>query len=241
MSKVTEELEHEHTPEAIQERLAAGPDFSYLRDWVYGGIDGGVTTFAIVSGVVGADLSARVIVILGIANLLADGFSMAAGNYSATSAEQDHVDHVRQIEKRHIRVDPAGEREEIRQIYGSKGFEGEELELVVEVVTADEKRWIDTMLQEEYGLPLEIRSPVRSALATFAAFVLAGSVPLLPWAFPLEDRFAWSVVMTMFVFFLIGSLRSRWAVAPWWKTGLQTWALGTAAASIAYLVGYMFR
>lgn len=241
MSDSAIELEHEHTPEAIQERLAEGPTFSYLRDWVYGGIDGGVTTFAIVSGVVGADLPSRVIVILGIANLLADGFSMAAGNYSATRTEQEHVDHVRQIERRHVKVDPEGEREEIRQIYAQKGFEGEGLERVVEVVTADEERWIDTMLQEEYGLPLEIRSPVKSAAATFAAFVLAGAVPLLPWAFPIESRFELSVLMTMAVFFAIGSLRSRWAVAPWWRAGLETWALGTVAASLAYLVGWLFR
>ena len=80
-------LEHEHTPTAIRERLAAGPRNSYLRDWVYGGIDGSVTTFAVVTGVVGASLSPTVVLILGVANLLGDGFSMAASNYSAEGTD----------------------------------------------------------------------------------------------------------------------------------------------------------
>jgi hypothetical protein len=77
-------MEHEHSAQAIASRLSGAPAFSYLRDWVYGGIDGAVTTFAIVAGVVGAEMSNRVVLILGIANLVADGFSMAASNYSGT-------------------------------------------------------------------------------------------------------------------------------------------------------------
>ena len=81
-------IEHEHTREAIRRRLESGPRPSYARDFVYGGIDGAVTTFAAVSGVVGADLSPLYVVIIGLANVLGDGFSMAAGIYSATRAEE---------------------------------------------------------------------------------------------------------------------------------------------------------
>ena len=74
-------LEHEHSPEAIRARLRDGQRPNYLRDFVYGGIDGAVTTFAVVSGVSGAALSDGIIIILGVANLLADGFSMDASNF----------------------------------------------------------------------------------------------------------------------------------------------------------------
>jgi hypothetical protein len=84
-------MEHDHTREAIRRRLAAGPRLNYLRDWIYGGIDGAVTTFAIVSGVVGAEFSSVVILVLGFANLLADGFSMAASNFSGTRAEREEA------------------------------------------------------------------------------------------------------------------------------------------------------
>ena len=90
-------LEHEHTVEAITARLAKDHQPNYLRDWIYGGIDGAVTTFAIVAGVVGANLSHSVIIVLGLANLLADGFSMAAGNYSGTKAEVDDLERLRSI------------------------------------------------------------------------------------------------------------------------------------------------
>jgi hypothetical protein len=76
-------LEHSHDEQAIRARLARGPRSNYLGDWTYGGIDGAVTTFSIVAGVVGADLPASVVLLLGFANLVADGFAMAAGNYIA--------------------------------------------------------------------------------------------------------------------------------------------------------------
>ena len=104
-------MEHEHTVEAIGERLAAGPRHNYLRDWIYGGIDGSVTTFAVVTGVVGAQLSPVVIVIMGFANLVGDGFSMAASNFLGTKSEHDDMLRLAAIEHRHIEVAPEGERE----------------------------------------------------------------------------------------------------------------------------------
>ena len=98
--EVETDLEHDHSPHAIARRLQRGPDASYLRDWVYGGIDGAVTTFAIVAGALGADLAARFVIIMGIANLVADGFSMAAANYSGTRAENDDFERIRAMEER---------------------------------------------------------------------------------------------------------------------------------------------
>ena len=118
-------LEHSHTETGIHDRLARGPRSNYLRDWIYGGIDGAVTTFAIVAGVAGADLSASIVLILGFANLLADGFAMAASNYIGTKSERDDYERVLGIERRHIALVPEGEREEIRQIFAAKGFTGE--------------------------------------------------------------------------------------------------------------------
>ena len=100
-------LEHDHHPHEIAKRLELGPRVSYLRDWVYGGIDGTVTTFAVVAGVTGASLSTKALLILGVANLLADGFSMAAANYSGTKAEIEEYEHVRNMEERHVEIAPA--------------------------------------------------------------------------------------------------------------------------------------
>ena len=170
----TTRLEHSHRPDDIANRLASGPDASYLRDWVYGGIDGAVTTFAIVAGSVGADLSPTIILILGAANLFADGFSMAAANYTGSKSEIEDYARLKAVEEKHIAVAPDGEREEIRQIFRAKGYDGPDLETLVELVSSNKSIWIETMMQAEYGLSNTARSPMKAALYTFAAFVLFG-------------------------------------------------------------------
>jgi vacuolar iron transporter family protein len=230
-------LEHGHHPRDIAKRLLQGPRVSYLRDWVYGGIDGTVTTFAVVAGVVGAELSTKALLILGAANLFADGFSMAAGNYSGTKAEIEEYEQVRRMEERHVEFAPEGEREEIRQIFKAKGFSGDALDSAVDVITATRERWVDTMMTEEHGLPPVSRSPVRAALTTFLAFLLCGAIPLLPFALGAPGSIWLSTLMTGITFFAIGSLRSRWSPSPWWRTGLETFLIGIIAAVVAYIVG----
>jgi VIT1/CCC1 family predicted Fe2+/Mn2+ transporter len=237
----TPNLEHAHTPEAIAERLDAGPEQSYLRDWVFGGIDGAVTTFAVVTGVVGADLSPGIILILGFANLLADGFSMAAGNFTATRSEREQFDHYQRVEERHIRVAPEGEREELRQIFQRKGFAGDELEGMVERIAADRKLWVRTMLTEEYGLPLEVRSPWSAAGATMAAFIVCGLIPLMPWLVGAPGAIAWSVGLTAATFCIIGGLKSRWSVRHWFWTSGETLAVGGGAAGLSWVIGRLLR
>ena len=232
-------LEHSHTPEAISVRLNQGPRSNYLRDWIYGGIDGAVTTFAIVAGVVGADLSAAVVLLLGFANLLADGFAMAASNYTATKAERDDYDRIIGIERKHIALVPEGEREEVRQIFAAKGFAGNDLERIVGVITADRALWAKTMAVEEYGLSPTPRSPIFAALSTFAAFILCGLVPLVTYLSP--GGLAACVVATGAAFFGVGAIKSRWSRARWWKSGLETFAIGLSAAVVAFAVGYGLR
>jgi VIT1/CCC1 family predicted Fe2+/Mn2+ transporter len=234
-------MEHEHSVEAIKERLSAGPRQNYLRDWIYGGIDGSVTTFAVVTGVVGAQLSPMVILIMGFANLLADGFSMAASNFLGTKAEHDDIRRIEAIERRHIELAPAGEREEVRQIFSQKGFAGADLDRVVELITSDRERWVQTMLSDEYGLPREARSPWLAAIATFSAFIICGLIPLVPFLFGWTKPFALAIVMTGGVFFAIGSLKSRWSTVSWWRSGLSTLLVGGIAASLAYAVGIALR
>lgn len=120
--------EHGHSPEDIAARLDVIGDSGRLRDAIFGGIDGTVTTFAIVAGVQGAGLSAGVVVALGLANVLADGFSMAAGNYAGTKAIGDDRCRLWKVEERHVQENPQGERDELREILARKGLRGQVLE-----------------------------------------------------------------------------------------------------------------
>ena len=234
-------LEHSHHHAEIAARLAEGQRPSYVRDFVYGGIDGAITTFAVVAGVTGAALSAKVILILGLANLLADGFSMAASNYSAMKTVVDDVDRIRDIERKHIRVDPDGEREEVRQLLARKGLQGDTLDNAVASITSDESVWIDLMLTEEYGLSPNQSSPFLAGVATFAAFMICGAVPILPFVLQFQPAFPIAVALTCLVFFMIGAAKSRWALAAWWRSGLETLMIGGIAAALAYAVGYLLQ
>jgi len=232
-------LEHIHTREAIQHRLAQDAQGNYLRDWIYGGIDGTITTFAIVAGVVGADMPGSVVLVLGLANLIADGFAMAAGNYIGTAAERDDYNRLLAVERKHIALEPSGEREEIRQIFAAKGFEGRELERIVDVISADDERWAKTMAVEEYGLSPAVKSPVKAALSTGAAFVLSGLVPLVSYL--VAYSVIASVAATGLVFFGIGAAKSRWSLASWGRSGAETLLIGMSAAGLSFGIGYALR
>ncbi len=230
-------LEHEHHPEAIARRLAVQPRSSYLRDWLYGGMDGAVTTLAIAAGAAGGRFSPLVIMVLGLANVFADGFSMAASNFLGTRAEAEEYCRLQARERNHIQLDPAGETEEIRQIYQAKGFHGDDLERAVSILTANQEQWVATMLSEEYGLGSATRSPWLAAGSTMLAFVFCGLVPLLPFFLRFSHPDPFAAGCTLLVFFGLGAGKSRWSLQPWWRSGCETVLIGLLAAGTAFLLG----
>lgn len=232
-------LHEQHTPEAIAARLAAATDHSYVGDAILGAIDGTVTTFAIVAGATGAELSPDIALVLGLANVLADGFSMAVSNYLRAKADRQVVDHARRVEESHIEKIPDGEREEIRQIFLRKGFEGKVLDAAVDVITQDRRRWVDTMLMEELGLRLDPPRPLRAASVTFVAFLVAGLVPLVPLF--ARHRFSVSAIATAATFFVIGAVKGRLLRTGPVRGGLETLLIGGGAALLAYAVGHGTR
>lgn len=242
-----ESLEAEHAPHVIRQRLDQGPEHPYLKDFIYGAVDGAVTTFAVVSGVAGAGLSSGVIIILGLANLVADGFSMAASNFLGSRAESQMREKARAQENRHIELIPEGEREEIRQIFANKGFKGADLENAVKVITSDRARWVETMLQEEHGLASRPTSEWKSAISTFVAFVIVGAIPLITflanWMMPgtFSHPFLWSSLLTGLAFFAVGVAKAQFVDLSKWKSGIETLLVGGGAAVLSYLIGMALR
>jgi vacuolar iron transporter family protein len=239
-----EYLIREHHPKMIQKRLSQGGKSQNISDAVLGAIDGCITTFAVVSGSVGAGFPSSVAVILGFANLFADGFSMAISNYESSKAEQEFIESIKRSEEMHIDEIPEGEREEIRQIFRAKGFNGELLEEVVKTITADKKVWLDVMLSEEHGLSKSTSKPSISAGVTFLAFVLVGAVPLIPYIVPyleMSQQFSISAALAGAMFFLIGMLKSFALAKPVFLSGVHTLLTGGTAAALAYFTAYILR
>jgi len=237
------QLAEQHSSEQIQDRLESGTRASYLPDFIYGAIDGTVTTFAVVSGVAGAELSSSIVIILGFANLIGDGFSMAASNYVGTRTEGQLHQKAKDRESDEIDAYPEGEREEIRQIFAAKGFSGADLDRAVEIITEDKERWINTMLTDEMGLSLTKRSPIKAASATMVAFLVVGVIPLLSFVIQgvapilVADPYLWSATLTAIAFFAVGAAKSKFVDQHWVWSGLETLSVGGAAAILAYLVG----
>ncbi|MBI4209065.1 MAG: VIT1/CCC1 transporter family protein [Deltaproteobacteria bacterium] len=238
-------LEHGHSLQEIRERLEVRGGDSYLGDAILGAIDGCVTTFAIVVGAMGGRLSAGVALILGAANLIADGVSMAVSNFQKAKSERELIDRIRKTEERHVEEVPEGEREEIRQIFEKKGFEDPILSEIVDKITRNRTLWIDTMLTEEYGLALKSPSVWRSAWVTFWAFIFVGGIPLVPFfftAFLMEGQmFLASFILTGVAFFGVGVLRGKLVHRPLFLSGLETFLVGGVASGLAYGVAHLLR
>ncbi|MBI1936078.1 VIT1/CCC1 transporter family protein [Candidatus Woesearchaeota archaeon] len=223
------------------------PTGQYLGEFVYGAIDGTITTFAVVAGAAGAALSPGIVVILGFANLLADGFSMASGNFLSERAQRDFVEKERKREEWEIEHVPDGERDEIRQIFRKKGFKGKDLDRAVKIVTSDKKVWVDTMMADELGLLESQKSPLRTAGSTYFGFITIGIIPLLAYVlsyfspFFQQHTFRNAVFMTLAALIIIGIVKRYVTKKNLWKSVAETVFVGGAAAVIAYYIGAFLR
>ncbi len=214
----------------------------YLPEFVYGGMDGAVTTFAVVAGAAGANLDSSVVIILGIANLIADGFSMSVGSYLANHSENHTYEKYRRLEYLEVDHNPDEGREEIRQIFIKKGLRGRSLERVVKAITADRDVWVDTMMKDELGLTPIARSPLSKAVVTFISFIVVGLVPMVVYLLDFIvsipfDLFLVASVLTGVAFVIVGLLKSYVGEQPLWKGIMETLGLGVGAAMLAYWVG----
>lgn len=214
----------------------------YLGEFVYGGIDGSVTTFAVVSGSVGAGLDSSVILILGFANLLADGFSMSVGAYLSTKSELANFEKHKRQEYWEIEHMRESEVEEVREIYRKKGFSGELLEQVVATITSDKDRWVDEMMTGELEMMEERKLPVMIGGVTYISFILIGIIPLIIYVLDLFDKFQgdpffWTCFLTGLAFVFVGFLKTYVTQTSIWRGILETLVLGAIAAFVSYFVG----
>lgn len=215
----------------------------YIGEFIYGGIDGSVTTFAVVAGAAGAQLDSSVVIILGFANLIADGFAMSVGSYLSTKSEIDNYNKHKNIEYWEVEHLPEKEKEEVREIYAAKGFEGELLDQVVAKITENKDRWVDVMMKEELELQEESKSPFQMGLVTFISFLLMGFIPLLVYVIDYAgsgldiDLFIYSSVLTFITFAGIGFAKSYVTATSRLRGIFETLFLGGSAAVLAYYVG----
>lgn len=219
----------------------------YIGDMVYGGLDGIITTFAVVSGVAGASLGPGVVVILGLANLLADGFSMATGAYLSTKSEQEYYQREWQREAWEVQNFPEGERAELLEIYRHQNYSEEEAQQLVAIQTSETKKWVQTMMVHELGMLPDERTPIFSGLATLVAFIFAGVLPisiyLLGLLFPVTPTLSFSISMALsgIALFCLGAAKVLVTRLNPFRSGLEMLVVGGLAAGVAYVVGALLK
>jgi VIT1/CCC1 family predicted Fe2+/Mn2+ transporter len=239
-----------HTPEAIARAAAeehGGAGSQYLGDMVLGGLDGIITTFAVVCSVAGAKLGLNVVMIMGLANLLADGFSMATGTFLSARSEQEYYRKEKARETWEVQHFPEGEKQELVEIYRKQGYSDEEARKITEIRSRDPRRWVDAMMVDELRMLPDERTPIHSALATYAAFVLAGAIPLLVYLVGLvvpiapTTAFFISLGMSGVALFILGSAKVLVTHGNPLRNGLEMLAVGSLAAAVAFIVGVILK
>jgi cytidyltransferase-like protein len=217
----------------------------YLADFVYGANDGIITTFAVVTGAVGATLSPGIVIILGIANLFADGFSMGASSVLSILSERNLNKSLRDEQEKDIQHQPDIAREEVRSILKGWSVPRDILEPLTQVFTRDKKTWREFIMRHEFDITEEGGDkPLKHGLATFTAFLIAGSLPILPYIFSIggDHQFLVSIIATAVTLFTVGSAQSLLTNKKWWlRSGLQMLLVGGTAAAISYGLGFLVK
>ena len=229
----------------VEDKSLRGYVGNYLGELVYGGIDGCITTFAVVAGAMGANLETSIIVILGLANLIADGFAMSVGAYLSAQSEKKMYQKHLKTEFWEVDNTPESGRAEIREIYHQKGFKGELLDQVVDVICSDKQVWVEEMMKNEVEFQEETKSSFFIGLATFIAFNIVGFIPLSIYFFNLmvevgdpNRLFFISSLLTALGFIVIGTIKAQVTHENRFKSIGETLILGAIAASLAYFIGF---
>jgi vacuolar iron transporter family protein len=242
--KFDRSLEKYHT-EDVKYHLFHDPhkQASGLSDIILGGQDGLVNVLGVILGVAAATSDPRIVLVAGLAATFAESVSMGAVAYTSTLADADYYEAERARELRHITKVPHLEKDEVREIYARKGFQGDLLDRIVETITANEDVWVAVMMSEEHHIsPIDRRQAVRSALVVGLSAVVGSLIPLAPFAFlPVAHSMGVAVVITALVLFGVGAYKARTMVGHPGKSGLEMAVIGTLSALAGYAVGALFK
>ncbi len=211
----------------------------FVREVVFGMNDGMVETLGFVTGVFGAVASNKIIVITGLAQILAGSISMGIGAYLSQKAYAEFYAREEETERKEMEMAPEEEGDEIKAIFRKKGFKGEELEMVVRRIISNKEVWLQTMMEQELGLTKEgYTDPLKSGLVTGFSYFAGAIPPLAPYFFfGGFESFFLSIFFSLIFLFIVGSIRGRWIGREWWWKGLEMVGFGGGAVIVTYYIG----
>jgi VIT1/CCC1 family predicted Fe2+/Mn2+ transporter len=250
-------MHHDQRLKEIEEHVITehrqSPVAAYLKEVIYGGIDGIITTFAVVAGFSGAaltneittQLSFMVVLLFGLANLFADAVSMGLGNFLAVRSDQSQYCSIRAKERREMLENHERELEETTAILIDKGFSQEDARTLAQIYSTNEKYWLDFMMNHELNIPDPTDdNPAYTGFATFVSFIFFGFIPLIPFVFlrslDPQSLFILASVGVFTALILLGILKWKIIGAKLWSSLFEVLLIGGVAAGIAFFVGSLF-
>ncbi len=222
----------------IGKRHQNGAAGNALRAGVFGVNDGLVSNAALIYGVAGAAPEPSIIVLTGVAGLLAGAFSMASGEYVSVRSQREMFEYQIGLERDELEKYPQEEAAELALIYAAKGMDPVEARRLADTLMQDPERALDTLAREELGLnPDELGSPWVAAISSFAAFTAGAALPLLPFLFGSGHALTVSIGLTALGLFAVGASMSLFTGRHTLLSGLRMLGIGGAAGLATYFIG----
>ncbi len=242
-AKNIQQLEANHTPQAITHSLDEPHSAFSLSHVILGGQDGLVNVLGVILGVVAASGNARIIVAAGLAAAFAESVSMGAVAYTSTRADAEHRESEHKRESWEIEKNPQGERAEIREIYRRRGFSGKLLEDVVIQLTKNKEVWVEVMLTEELKLsPVAKNAAGKSAVIVGLSAIIGSLIPLAPFFFfPVATSTIIALILSALTLFGVGAYKASVTVGTWYRSGFELAIIGLVSALVGYGIGLIFR
>ncbi len=213
-----------------------------LRAGVFGVNDGLVSNTCLVMGVAGAAAEPQVLILTGVAGLLAGAFSMAAGEFISMLSQKEMFEHQISQERDELERYPQEEAEELALIYNARGLPLEEARDVAKKLIANPAQALDTLAREELGLnPDDLGSPMGAAVSSFIAFSIGASLPLVPFLLRLSPGVPIAAAISGAALFVVGAVLSLFSGRSAWLGGLRMFLIGSAAAVATYGIGTLFN
>ena len=230
MSPAVPGSEHRHRG------VAAGGN---LRAGVFGVNDGLISNASLIMGVAGASAEGSIILLTGIAGLVAGAFSMAAGEYVSVRSQREMYEYQIGLEREELDQYPEEEAKELALVYAARGMAPEEARKFADHMLSDRERALDTLAREELGLnPDELGSPSGAAISSFLSFAIGGAIPLTPFLFTTGSTALYAVAgVTAVALFAVGATLSLFTGRNAVFSGVRMLAIGVAAGGVTYLLG----
>jgi predicted membrane protein (TIGR00267 family) len=211
-----------------------------IREVIFGINDGLVTAIGFVAGVTVSMADVKMVLLSGLAEMVAGGISMFFGAYLSTKSQREFFDKEIKRETKEIEEMPEREAEEIKEIYSNFGFKEDEVEMIVKRVTSDKKLWVRFMMREELGIMEEtFDDPLKVGSVMGVSFAIGSLPPLIPYMLINEPMTALKVAIVTSLLFLFGVGIGKTTVTKgnWLKSGIEVIIIGSIASGVGFIIG----